>query len=356
LLQSRWCGPRVTLSSMWWVYQGVSFTVVLAAATAEWQYQRFWKQIAAAGNPAEIGFTRLLFLLCLLFDRERMHLVASICDTQLPKLIRVPVLWVVSTVMGCDLSEVKGALDSFPTIGDFFSRELREGSRQIDAAPGAVVSPADARVLAAGCVSNLNARVAQVQVKGTTFSLPGLLGTDPFIDLPKDRELMYFALHLGPGDYHRFHAPASFTVESGRRFSGEGLPVSPLVTGRANDVFSVNERVVLSGSWSGGRMHLVAVGAAHVRGIFLEFDPHLAKAMAGSGAPTDGAYYLDGRVTTAELPKGAGGVTASSGSMMGGFRLGSAVVCVFEAPVGSMWKVKAGERVKVGQQILSSCE
>lgn len=48
----------------------------------------------------------------------------------------------------------------------------------------------------------------------------------------------------------------------GTRSKMSGLPVSPLVTGRTNDVFSVNERVVLSGEWSGGRMHLVAVGAA----------------------------------------------------------------------------------------------
>lgn len=337
-----------------WIYQILAVVAVAVVAFAEWHYQRFWKQIAAAGNPAEIGFTRFLFLLLLLFDRERMHLVASVCDTHLPVWLRQPVLRLVSMVMGCDLSEVKGTLDTFPTIGDFFSRELVDGARQVDTAPGAVVSPADARVLALGCVANANARLAQVEVKGTTFSLPGLLGTDPFIDLAKDRELVYMALHLGPGDYHRFHAPSAFTVESGRRFSGEGLPVSPLITGRTNDVFSVNERVVLSGRWCGGRMHMVAVGAAHVRGIFLEFCPHLAKAMAM--AESESLYYLDGRVTSAEAPAGSGGVTAVAGSMMGGFRLGSAVVLVFEAPIGSLWRVKPGDRVRVGQQILSSCD
>jgi len=326
---------------------GVLF--VTLAAAVEWQYQRYWKQIAAAGNPAEIGVTRLLFLLCLLFERERAHWIASICDAELPRVIRAPLLWTIAKLLSADISELKAPLDSFASIGDFFSRELREGARQIDIAPGAVVSPADARVLALGSVSDPNGRVAQVEVKGTTFSLPGLLGTDPMLDLRPGMSLQYVALHLGPGDYHRFHAPAQFRISSGKRFSGEGLPVSPLVTGRANDVLSVNERVVLSGDWSGGRMHLVAVGAAHVRGIFLEVDDRLARELA----PSDGLYYLDGRVTCTELPPGAASVQVAPGSMMGGFRLGSAIVCVFEAPADSEWRVAPGDRVRVGQQLFS---
>jgi phosphatidylserine decarboxylase len=316
----------------------------------EWQYHRYGKKIAAAGNPAEIGATRLLFLLCLLFERERAHWIASICDAELPRRLRAPLLWVIAQLFNADLTEIKeSSLESFPTIGDFFSRELRPGARQIDTAPGAVVSPADARVLALGSVTDPNSRVAQVEVKGTTFSLSGLLGTDPMIDLPAGKCLQYVAFHLGPGDYHRFHAPAEFRILSGKRFSGEGLPVSPLVTGRTNDVFSVNERVVLSGDWSGGRMHFVAVGAAHVRGIFLEVNDHLARELA----PSDGLYYLDGRVTCTELSPAAPRVQVPPGSMMGGFRLGSAVVCVFEAPKDSRWRVAPGDRVRVGQQLFS---
>lgn len=32
------------------------------------------------------------------------------------------------------------------------------------------------------------------------FSLPGLLGIDPFADLEPGKTIMYCALHLGPGD------------------------------------------------------------------------------------------------------------------------------------------------------------
>mmetsp|Transcript_53944 Transcript_53944/g.106433 ORF Transcript_53944/g.106433 Transcript_53944/m.106433 type:complete len:343 (+) Transcript_53944:54-1082(+) len=325
--------------------------LVVGAAIVEWQYQRAWKKIADAGNPADVGYTRVLFLLCWLFEREQARWRMRICEAKLPSMVRAPILRLVAVCLGADLSEIRKPLDLYPTIGDFFSRELRDGARSIDAAPDTVLSPADATVLSIGSVNDpKNTRVAQVEVKGTTFSLPGLLGIDPTKTLAADRKIMYMALHLGPGDYHRFHSPTQFTIFSGRRFAGEGLPVSPVVTGRTNDVFSVNERIVLSGEWSGGQMHLAAVGAAHVRGIFLSFDEQFAKDMA----PSEGMYYLDGCQTCTQVPKGSGGLHNAPGSSLGGFRLGSAVVLVFEAPAGSTWRVGPGDRVRVGQQLLAA--
>lgn len=274
----------------------------------------------------------------------------QLCDAELPAAARLAVLWVVAKLLGANLEELKQPLESFRTIGDFFARELREGAREICRTPGAIVSPADARILALGSVTEPGARVAQVSVKGTTFSLPGLLGVDPAKRLEKGRVLMYAAFHLGPGDYHRFHAPAEFEVHEGRRFAGEGLPVSPLCTGVTSDVLSVNERIVLSGEWRNGQMHLVAVGAAHVRGIFLTLDERLSSVLAPSG----GLYYLDGKSTAVQLPEGSRRPSVAQGDMLGGFRLGSAVVAVFEAPEGTEWIVQAGDRVRMGQQLLAA--
>eukprot|EP00928_Gymnodinium_smaydae_P011125 TRINITY_DN14145_c0_g2_i2.p1 TRINITY_DN14145_c0_g2~~TRINITY_DN14145_c0_g2_i2.p1 ORF type:complete len:346 (+),score=57.78 TRINITY_DN14145_c0_g2_i2:148-1185(+) len=339
---------------MWLLVASCIFAAAVAAiAAVEWQYQRHWKYIESAGNPAEVSFTRFLFLLCLLFERRRAQWVASFCDIELPCALRVPILRLVALVMGADTREVKHPLRSYRSIGDFFARELREGARPVQPVPGGLFSPVDARVLALGEVSSPSgARVAQVEVKGTTFSLAGLLGSNPTKAMADDNTLMYVAFHLGPGDYHRFHSPADFVVREGRRFAGEGLPVSPVVTGRACDVFSVNERVVLSGMWEGDRpLHLVAVGAAHVRGIFLDFDTRLCKDL-GAGA-SDGLYYLDGQATRAERSQEAAASPVPPGAQLGGFRLGSAVVLVLEAPKGSRWLVNSGDRVRVGEQILA---
>lgn len=335
---------------MWWnVSVGLATGVIAVAAAVEWQYQRHWKCISATGNPAEVTVTRLLSLLCFFFERERMAATASLCDTQIPVFLRRPLLRVVSRILGADTSEVKDPLEAYASVSDFFSRELREGARPVlSDDPCAVVSPVDATVLATGSIQVSGSRVAQVEVKGTTYSLAGLLGVDPSKSLDGDKVLLYAAFHLGLGDYHRFHSPAGFLVQEGRRFAGEGLPVMPLVTGSVSDVFTMNERLVLSGEWRGGKLHMAAVGAAHVCGIFLDFDKQLNKDLAA----TPGRYYLDGQCTTSSLPKASDWVPA--GEMLGGFRLGSAVVLACEAPRGSEWCIQAGDRVRVGQEILSS--
>jgi phosphatidylserine decarboxylase len=247
-----------------------------------------------------------------------------------------------------DISEVQKPLEAYATIGDFFSRELKEGARTVKCQdPRVLVSPVDATVLAVGTLEASGSRATQVEVKGTTYSLAGLLGADPSKDLGADSVLMYAAFHLGLGDYHRFHSPAQFVVQEGRRFAGEGLPVMPLVTGLVSDVFSMNERLVLSGEWHNGKLHMAAVGAAHVRGIFLDFHTQLAEELVA----TSGRYYLDGKCTTSCLPKG--GELVPPGTMLGGFRLGSAVVMVCEAPRSYQWNVRAGDRVQVGQELIS---
>lgn len=109
-------------------------------AVIEWRYQKAWKRIVDAGNPADVGFTRGLFLLCLLFERERAHWRMSLCEAELPRALRAPVLRVIALLLDADLSELRKPLESYRTIGDFFARELKDGARRIDASSGAVLA------------------------------------------------------------------------------------------------------------------------------------------------------------------------------------------------------------------------
>ena len=79
-----------------------------------------------------------------------------------------------SGIFGCNLEEVEyDDLAHYESLGDFFYRRLKEGSRKIDE-NAAVVSPADGRVLHFGEIAGEQVE----QVKGMTYSLEALLGVE----------------------------------------------------------------------------------------------------------------------------------------------------------------------------------
>ncbi len=87
-------------------------------------------------------------------------------------------------------------------------------------------------------------------------------------------KLFHMVIYLAPGDYHRIHSPARFTVEASRHFPGTLFPISPLVARLIPNLFSLNERVVLSGAWPHGFFSITAVGAYNVpseMGFFVVF-------------------------------------------------------------------------------------
>ncbi|CAD6900991.1 unnamed protein product [Tilletia controversa] len=91
-----------------------------------------------------------------------------------------------SWIFGCNLDEMKDEdLTHYRSLGEFFSRELKEGARPV--ADALLVSPADGKVLHFGSIKGRRVE----QVKGITYSLDALLGlstdpqsTSPFEPLP----------------------------------------------------------------------------------------------------------------------------------------------------------------------------
>ncbi|CAE8610569.1 unnamed protein product, partial [Polarella glacialis] len=240
---------------------------------------------------------------------------------------------------GIDVAEIRYPLDSYGTFNDFFCRTLRDDARPIANVPNGLVSPVDAKVMVHGVISGANARVEQV--KGATYSVRAFLGFDPVEAAGASSTVQYVVLYLAPGDYHRIHSPCEVKFSQGRHFCGELLPVRSWLLKRVNDIFAVNERVVLTGQWRFGQMNLVAVGAANVGNIFLDFDPKLK-----TNRLRDIAVHNGGDVSNKLYPEG---VSLPAGGSVGGFRLGSTVVLVFETPSKFQWKVAPGDTVKVGQ-------
>ncbi|WFD33638.1 phosphatidylserine decarboxylase [Malassezia cuniculi] len=159
-------------------------------------------------------------------------------------------------------------------------------------------------------------------------------------------KLFFCVIYLAPGDYHRFHSPVSWVVEARRHIAGDLYSVSPYVANRLPNLFLLNERVALLGRWRHGFFGMVPVGATNVGSIRINFDRELrTNIRGGASSGTVAAAKYD---TASRL---LGGQPLDKGDEMGGFLLGSTIVLVFEAPPDFAFKVKAGDKVHVGEAL-----
>ncbi|OXV08686.1 hypothetical protein Egran_03551 [Elaphomyces granulatus] len=198
--------------------------------------------------------------------------------------------------------------------------------------------------------------------------------------LPKtsSNALYYVVIYLAPGDYHRFHSPNSWVVESRRHFAGELYSVSPYLQRMLPGLFTLNERVVLLGRWRWGFFTFIPVGATNVGSIKINFDAELRTNSLTTDTAADRAAALATKkgqpytgfteATYFNSSKALGGHPLERGEEMGGFQLGSSIVLVFEAPMGTRrnfdagwddggrnngwtWCIGNGQHVKVGQKL-----
>ena len=131
-----------------------------------------------------------------------------------------------SRVYGCNTEEAALPFEQYTSFSAFFQRELKSGTRQLDgySKGGVVTSPVDAVVLCQGSTKvDEEIQFADVlvdQIKGVTYSAEELVGADPQGMETTPKRLQYIVLYLAPGDYHRYHSPADWTVLQRRHFPG----------------------------------------------------------------------------------------------------------------------------------------
>lgn len=218
--------------------------------------------------------------------------------------------------------------------------------------------------------------VAPSQVSVSEVRADLALGEKPWYSLlsesPNRSALYYAVIYLAPGDYHRFHSPTNWVVESRRHFAGELFSVSPYLQRTLPGLFTLNERVVLLGRWRWGFFSYVPVGATNVGSIKINFDRELQTNSLTTDTEADraaeeaakrGEPYLGYAEATYENSSPVlHGHALRRGEEMGGFQLGSTIVLVFEAPVGETdesgkvhkgwkWSVEKGQVVKMGQAL-----
>lgn len=235
--------------------------------------------------------------------------------------------------VGANLDEVELELRRYPSFGDFFARRLRRGARQIDTAPGAIISPCDGALAARGIAF----AGELVQAKGRKYQLAELVA---------DAELAtrltggpYATIYLSPRDYHRVHAPVDARILGYDYLPGALWPVNPRVAARRDGLLVRNERVVIRmNAGDLGHVALVMVGASGVGNIRLA---------AGLGTSLDSAEW---RAAAEPRRIELAGVTVQRGDELGAFRLGSTVVLLFE-PGKVELAGELGDTLRFGQRI-----
>jgi phosphatidylserine decarboxylase len=249
--------------------------------------------------------------------------------------IRSPLLARVSIALwrrfgDLDLSD--SAPRQFVSVHDCFTRALRPGSRPLDCAREALISPSDGIVGACGQLAGIEA----LQAKGLYYPLPELLGSAALA--ARYRDGVYATLRLTAGMYHRFHAPADGRIERIIHIAGDTWNVNPPAVLRVPKLYCRNERAVLEFRPDGVPLNapllLVPVAAVGVAGLRL----HAIADRLGLGYRGPAEIACDARYR--------------KGGELGWFEQGSTIIVL--APRGYQLDgaIETGARIRMGMRLL----
>lgn len=230
-----------------------------------------------------------------------------------------------------DLKLEDAKKQSFNSLQECFTRELKDGLRPVDTATDIVTSPCDAIVGECGKINGTQV----FQAKGFPYELSDLI---PDFHLNKKyRNGMYVTLRLKSSMYHRFHAPIDCKVNKVNYISGDTWNVNPIALKRVENLFCKNERAVieLKTDHPSNSITLVPVAAILVACMKFNFLPK----------PLDIKY------------KGPNHIQCNSrfskGDEMGYFQHGSTIILFATENYNLCEGIEVGKRINMGEALLT---
>ena len=152
-------------------------------------------------------------------------------------------------------------IHQFSHFNDFFTRELKPGSRPICKESNRIVSPADGMVSEFGDI-----KAGQLlQAKGKHYSLESLLASKELGDCFTDGS--FATIYLSPRDYHRVHMPILGTAIKATYIPGKLFSVNQRTAENLDGLFAVNERLVIRFENENTPFIVILVGAMIVGGM-----------------------------------------------------------------------------------------
>jgi len=233
-----------------------------------------------------------------------------------------------------DVGEARHAVpDGYPTFNAFFTRELREGARPVDADDGVIVSPCDGTLSACGAI-----HAGQVfQAKGKSYGLDELLAID-LDDAARFDGGLFSTIYLAPYDYHRVHLPYAAELEAMHYVPGDLYSVNAATVSLLPRLFVRNERLVCRFRTEFGPMSVIMVGALNVGSMTTPWSGEIRPRKDG--------------VVDVIRPDPSVPARVGKGGLLGWFNMGSTVI-VLLPPNAADWTddLVPGDRLKMGQGI-----
>ncbi len=217
------------------------------------------------------------------------------------------------------------SLNAYESFNDFFTRELKEDARPIDATVNGIVSPADGIISQLGQIEDHKL----LQAKGRHYDVGQLLADSE--DGSYFADGSFATVYLAPSNYHRVHMPFAGTLTKTRYVPGTLFSVNNTTAANVPDLFARNERLVCMFDTKYGKAAVVMVGAMIVAGI---------------------ETVATGKITrTEDIQEADHNMDFTAGDELGRFYLGSTAIIVLPKAAKADWQdsMKANSVVKMGQ-------
>lgn len=256
--------------------------------------------------------------------------VGRLVHTRLPRPVaRRLVRWFARSYQ-IDVSAAGRQLHEYPSIGEFFTRDLREGLRPIESD---FVSPVDGVLRNYGLVENGRLE----QIKGKSYTLARFLGDEA--NAARYEHGAFFNLYLSPQDYHHVHSPVGGRIVRSVHIPGKLWPVNDWSLANIDELFSINERVVTYIESNLGLVAVVMIGATNVGKISVVYDTFISNSV---GTTRTASRNYDSPLEIA------------AGDRLGTFHMGSSVVVLIEPGRIDIDRVRleAGTKVQYGAAVL----
>lgn len=217
-------------------------------------------------------------------------------------------IYIFAKAYGIDLTTATEPMQSFRSIGEFFTRDIKAEERPRGAG---FICPVDGTLRQYG---ELTPGQPITQVKGREYTLEALLGDDEFTSQLKCAALWNF--YLSPADAHHIFAPVEGKIVRTVHIPGKLWPVNDWALHSVDGLFAINERIVTFIETEKGLVAVVMIGATNVGRIalrYMQLETNLRPWQAKSPKRFDHSNLY-----------------VRAGDKLGTFKMGSSVIVIAE--------------------------